>query len=106
MKAPLFALLAVFVILTLPLRAEPAEDLHSPKAESSRFYRVFLYIPGSPRMIDYADVEKIISCERDRIAFETQDGQIIVHQGPFTVIQPRNATVSRGGGGPRFYDVK
>jgi hypothetical protein len=105
MKTPIFPLLAALVFLTSPLHADPLPDLLSPKAENSRLLRVFLYIPGIPRLIDYPDVEKIISCDKDRIAFETQDGQIVFHNGPFTVIQPRNASAASSGG-PRFFDLK
>lgn len=105
MKALMFPLLAAVITLTAPLRADAPPDLRSPKSEIPRLLRILLYIPGSSRLIDYPDVEKILGCEANRITFETQDGHIILHHGPFTVIQPRtaNATTSDGS---KFYDVK
>lgn len=98
-------LLAAVLMFTVRLHAEDSPDLRAPKAEAPRLLRVLLHLAGSPRLIDYPDVEKIICCEPTRITFETQDGSIVMHQGSFTVIQPRtaNATTSAGG---RFYDVK
>lgn len=106
MKALAFpVVLAVLLTIAVPLRADPPADLRSPKSESPRLLRIFLYIPGSERLIDYPDVEKIICCEAARITFETQDGHVVMHHGPFTVIQPRGGTASTSSGA-RFYDVK
>ena len=106
MKALAFLLLlAVLLVLAAPLRADPLPDLRSPKAEHPRLLRILLYVPGSERMIDYPDVEKIICCDAARITFETQDGHVIMHHGPFTVIQPRGA-IAATNDGSRFYDPK
>ncbi|MGB8169095.1 MAG: hypothetical protein WCF18_16480 [Chthoniobacteraceae bacterium] len=105
MKALLFPLLAALITLAAPLHAETPPDLRSPKSEAPRLLRILLYIPGSSRLIDYPDVEKILCCDANRISFETQDGHVILHQGPFTVIQPRTATAATSDGS-KFYDVK
>jgi hypothetical protein len=105
MKALMFPLLAAIFTLAAPLRADTPPDLLSPKSEVPRLLRILLYIPGSPRLIDYPDVEKILCCEANRITFETQDGHVVLHQGPFTVIQPRTATATTSNGS-KFYDVK
>jgi hypothetical protein len=106
MKAPAFSLLlAILIVLAAPLRADPLADLRSPKSENPRLLRILLYVPGSARLIDYPDVEKIICCDAARITFETQDGHIIMHHGPFTVIQPRAATAATSDGS-RFFDPK
>ena len=106
MKALAFPrLLAVLFVLAARLHAEPQADLLSPKSENPRLLRILLYVPGSARLIDYPDVEKIISCEAARITFETQDGHVVMHHGPFTVIQPRGGTAATSDGS-RFFDPK
>ncbi len=104
MKALVFPLLAALA-LTASARAEDGPDLRSPKSEAPRLIRIFLYVPGSSRLIDYPDVERIICCDKERIAFETQDGHVVMHHGPFTVIQPRTASNTTSDGS-KFYDVK
>lgn len=98
-------LLALLIVLGAPALADPPADLRSPKSENPRLLRILLYVPGSARLIDYPDVEKILCCEAARITFETQDGHVVMHQGPFTVIQPRNATAATRDGS-RFFDPK
>jgi len=104
MKALSLPLLAILLNFSQPAWGDEA-DWRSPKAEDPRLIRVLLYIPGTSRLIDYPDVERIFSSDRDRIVFETQDRQVVVHQGPFTIIRPRSATSSISHG-PRFYDLK
>jgi len=112
MKAPmLFILPAVLLMFALPVRADDSNpDLRAPKSENTRLTRIFLYIPGSARMIDYPDVECILNCDKDQVTFRTQDGHVVQHHGPYTVIQPKmaqNTTGSHGNsGGPRFFDLK
>jgi hypothetical protein len=105
MKALTFALFAASIMVATSARADPPTDLRSPKSENPRLLRILLYVPGSARLIDYPDVERILTCDRERIAFETQDGHVVMHHGPFTVIQPRTASATTGDGS-RFYDVK
>lgn len=102
MKALAFSLL---LVLATSLRADPPPDLRSPKSEHPRLLRILLYVPGSARLIDYPDVEKILCCDTARITFETQDGHVVMHHGPFTVIQPRNAPAATSDGS-RFFDPK
>jgi hypothetical protein len=105
MKALLFPLLAACAVLALPLRGDTPPDLLSPKSENPRLLRILLYIPGSARLIDYPDVEKILCCEKESITFETMDGHVVLHRGPFTVIQPRNATAATSDGS-KFFNPK
>lgn len=88
---------------------EPAADLASPKPTSNQNLRVLLHIPGSARLLDYPEVCRVHTCDKDQITFETHDGYIVTHRGSFTVIQHRN-TVPSGQNplspGPRYYEPK
>jgi hypothetical protein len=115
MKTPTFLLLPVIFLTSVALlRAEESADLTGPKAVQPQLLRVLLHLPGTGRLIDYPDVERIVCCDAGRIVFATQDGQIVVHQGGFTVVVPRDAppaatarpSASGGTIGPRFYDPK
>ena len=85
-----------------------AEDLVSPKPAASHLFRIFLHVPGVPRAFDYTDVVKIHCCTPGSITFETYDGFIVAHQGPYTLIGPKGELQNRKGvlEGARFYDPK
>ncbi len=105
------ATLLASCLLFSPAFAEDTKpDLLAPKPADIRSIRVLLHIPGSPRLIDYPDVCKVVSCDSDCIVFETHDGTAITHRGSFTVIQPRNivseSVRNRLSPGPRFYETK
>lgn len=96
----------LFVAFSLCSSLVAAEDLLSPKPASSHAIRVLLYIPGGDRMIDYPDVLKVLCSSPQQIAFETQDGYTVVHQGAYTLIQQRAAFAEHVTRGIRFYDAK
>lgn len=106
----LAAFLATCLLLSPAFAEDTKPDLLAPKPADLRSIRVLLYIPGSPRLIDYPDVCKVVSCDADCIVFETHDGAVITHRGGFTMIQPRNVvserTQTRLAPGPRFYEAK
>lgn len=97
---------AIFVSLTLPFLAS-AEDLISPKpVGGTQPIRVLLYINGSPRVLDYTDVAKVLCSEPAKIVFETFDNCVVVHQGAYTVIQQQASFTEHHARGVRFYDVR
>jgi hypothetical protein len=81
-----FILPAVWIMLAASVSGD---DLAAPKPSVGRASRVFLHIVGSPRALEYSDVIKVHVLDNDGITFETQDGFIIVHRGPFTLIGPK-----------------
>jgi hypothetical protein len=85
-----------------------AEDLAGPKPAAAHLYRVLLHVQGSSRAIDYTDVVKLHACTPDSITFETYDGYIVAHQGPYTLIGPKSDLQGRKGvlEGGRFFDPK
>lgn len=85
-----------------------AEDLAGPKPAASHLFRVLLHIPGSARAIDYIDVVKLHCCTPQSITFETYDGYIVAHQGPYTLVGPKTELQGRKGvlEGGRFFDPK
>jgi len=92
----------------LPGVAASAEDLAGPKPAAPHLFRVLLHVPGSPRALDDTDVVKLYCCGPQSITFETADGCIVVHPGPYTLIGPRHELQNRKEllEGPRFYDPK
>ena len=78
----------------------------SPKAVGAQGIRALLFIPGSERLIDYPDVLKVLCSNAQEIAFETVDGQVVVHHGAYTLIQQRSAHAEHTSRGVRFFDVK
>ena len=91
-----------------------AEDLAAPKPLPGRGYQVFLYVVGSSRMLEYSDVVRVCGLDDEGIKFETLDGFIIVHRGPYTLVGPKNDPVERtvsahrgsSGNRVRFYEAK
>lgn len=84
-----------------------AEDLLSPKpVGGTQPIRVLLYINGSPRVLDYADVARVLCSEPSKIVFETFDNCVVVHQGAYTVIQQQSSFTEHHARGVRFYDVR
>lgn len=108
MKTTSCAALTSLLLLVSAFADDARPDLRSPKPETNPLLRVLLYIAGSSRLIDYPDVYKILSCDDDRITFETQDGYVVTHHGQFTVIQQKAALSEAHANphGPRFFDVK
>jgi len=86
----------------------PGQDLQAPKPAASHLYRVLLHIQGSSRALDYPDVVKLHSCAPQSITFETYDGYIVAHQGPYTLIGPKSELHGHKGvlEGGRFFDPK
>jgi len=106
-----FATLLATCMLLSPAFAEDTQpDLFALKPADQRSIRVLLYIPGGPRIIDYPDVCKVVSCDEHCILFETHDGTTVTHRGAYTIIQPRllvsERTQTRLDPGPRYYDTK
>ena len=98
-------------LLALALLATPAfaEDLKAPKPDSTNSARVLLHLAGSERVIDYANVYKIYTCDPQFISFETADGYVISHHGSYTLIEAKNAAATLRSSvvpGRRFYDPK
>jgi hypothetical protein len=84
-----------------------AQDLPAPRPATNRACRVFLYINGSTRALDYNDVIKVHALDDNAITFETIDGVIVVHHGPFTLIGPKTEFAEHiRGGRVRFFDAK
>lgn len=85
-----------------------AEESPAPKPTATHLFRVLLHIQGSPRGLDYTDVVKLHSCTPQSITFETYDGFIVAHQGPYTLVGPKNEMAGRKGvlEGGRFFDPK
>jgi hypothetical protein len=108
MRTILGTVLACSLLLGPASAEDSRPDLKSPKPDNFGPIRVLLHIAGSPRLIDYSDVCKILCSDPGQITFETNDGYVVTHQGAFTVIQQR-ATISSPASnprGPRFYDPK
>jgi hypothetical protein len=85
-----------------------AEDHAAPKPISTHLLRVLLHVQGAARALDYTDVVKVHCCNAQSISFETYDGFIVAHQGPYTLIGPKNE-LHHGKGvlaGTHFYDPK
>jgi hypothetical protein len=103
-------ILAAFLLITPVFAEDTKPDLTALKPVDQRSIRVLLYIPGGPRLIDYSDVCKVVSCDEHCILFETHDGTTITHRGGYTIIQPRNLvperTQRRLSPGPQFYESK
>lgn len=97
-------LLALLCSLTVAL----ADDSQAPKPTTTYLFRVLLHIQGSARSLDYTDVVKLHCCAPNAITFETYDGFIVAHQGPYTLIGPKNEMAGRKGvaEGGRFFDPK
>ena len=104
MKIPLLAVLAGTMLAASSL----GEDLVSPKPAPGRLCRVLLYVSGSNRALDYPDVMKVHARTDSSITFETADGYIVMHQGPFTLIGPKGefADHAAAGGRSRFFEAK
>lgn len=100
----LASLAALFALTALAF----AQDLTGPKPAASHLFRILLHVSGSPRVIDYTDVVKLHCCTPQSITFETYDGFIVAHQGPYTLIGPRTEMQGRKGvlEGGRFFDPK
>lgn len=103
-------LLAICLLLAPAFAGDNQPDLSALRPVDQRSIRVLLYIPGGPRLIDYPDVCKVVSCDEHCILFETHDGTTVTHRGAYTIIQPRNLvserTQTRLSPGPRFYEGK
>jgi hypothetical protein len=84
------------------------QDFQGPKPAASHLFRILLFVQGSSRAIDYIDVVKVHGCTPGGITFETYDGYIVVHQGPYTLIGPKSDLQGRKGvhEGGRFFDPK
>jgi hypothetical protein len=97
-------LLALLCTVTFALAEEP----QAPKPTTTYLFRVLLHIQGSARSLDYTDVVKLHCCTPHSITFETYDGFIVAHQGPYTLIGPKNEMAARKGvlEGGRFFDPK
>lgn len=96
---------ATFILASTSLTF--AEDIASPKpVGSSQPIRVLLYINGSPRILDYADVARVLCSEPSKIVFETFDNCVVVHQGAYTVIQQQTSFTEHHARGVRFYDAR
>ena len=104
MNKHLIALLAGLLIVCPVF----AEDLPAPRPATDRACRILLYVKGSERALDYGNVIKVHEIEADKVTFETSDGLIILHHGPFTLIGPKSQFVdhSTPGGRLRFFDAK
>ena len=104
MNKHLIALLAALLIV----RPVFGEDLPAPRPATDRVCRILLYVNGSERALDYGNVVKVHELEANKVTFETSDGLIILHHGPFTLIGPKSQFVdhSTPGGGVRFFDAK
>jgi hypothetical protein len=100
-------LLPLLCSLTLTV-ALAEENPQAPKPTTNYLFRVLLHIQGSSRTLDYTDVVKLHCCAPQAITFETYDGFIVAHQGPYTLIGPKNELVGRKGvaEGGRFFDPK
>ena len=90
-----------------------SDDLNAPKPLPGRGYQIFLYVTGSSRMLEYGDVVRVCGMDDEGIKFETVDGFIIVHRGPYTLVGPKNegertvtAIHSSLGNRVRFYEAK
>lgn len=84
-----------------------AQDLPAPRPATTRACRIFLYITGSTRALDYNDVIKVHALDDNAVTFETSDGVIVVHHGPFTLIGPKSEfTEHIRGGRVRFFEAK
>ena len=90
-----------------------SEDLAAPKPLPGRGYQVFLYVTGSSRMLEYSDVVRVCGLDDEGIKFETLDGFIIVHRGPYTLVGPKvesertvTAIHTSSGNRVRFYEAK
>ena len=70
--------------------------------------RVLLHLAGSDRVIDYSDVYKLHNCEANAISFETADGFIVTHRGPYTLIVQKSSAgeIRSATPGQRFFDPK
>ena len=106
------ATLLVTCLLLSPVFAEDTDkpDLAGLRPADQRSIRVLLYIPGGPRLIDYPDVCKVVSCDEHCILFETHDGTTVTHRGAYTIIQPRilvsERTEKKLSPGRQFYEAK
>ena len=96
-------LCAAALMFPLALRSE---DFISPKPANAQSVRVLLYINGSSRILDYGDVARVHCSEPAKIVFETVDGFMVVHQGAYTVVQPRPIFTEHHARGVKFYDAK
>jgi hypothetical protein len=90
-----------------------SDDLAAPKPLPGRGYQVFLYVTGSSRMLEYSDVVRVCGLDDEGIKFETVDGFIIVHRGPYTLVGPKvesertvTAIHTSSGTRVRFYEAK
>ena len=84
-----------------------AEDLVSPKPIQRNLFRILLYIPGVQRALDYGDVYKIHRCAENCVVFETNDGFVIAHRGPYTLMGQKNDILQgKNLDGTQFFDVK
>jgi hypothetical protein len=80
------SLFASLTFLALPCTAAD----NGPKPPSTRQYRIILYVPHSTQPYEYTDVAKIIKSDPAHIIFETSDGFVIIHNGSYTSIQPKD----------------
>jgi hypothetical protein len=91
-----------------------SDDLAAPKPLPGRGYQVLLYVTGSSRMLEYSDVVRVCGLDDEGIKFETLDGFIVVHRGPYTLVGPKtdagertvSALHSPSGNRIRFYEAK
>jgi hypothetical protein len=104
MKLPRTLAILPLLLLTTSF----AEDLQSPRPTAARHIRILLHLAGSDRLIDYPDVDKILSSDPASISFETVDGFIVSHRGTYTIIEQKYGAGSRAQNpaGRRFFDPK
>ena len=89
-----FALLVVIAVLSITASAQDA-TVKAPKPNGANAYRIMLYVVGSPRVIEYLDATKIYRSDSSMITFETADGFVVVHNGPYTIVQPKASFAER-----------
>ena len=79
-------LLAIASALVIVSFTVFADDFTPPPTRNSDIM-VLIYAPGLTRPIEFTEVTKIINSDATQIIFETSDGSLVTHSGPYTILQ-------------------